>query len=181
MSEAKRVHHNPNFLIAVSIIVLTILAAFLISPSIKNSHSSKDDNKVVKTVTIKELGLQLGLNSTLQNLKYVATDTPLGPGAPHRTTVDLSIKEYTDLANKCTGLKSDSLIIKKLIKIDGQAGKTRGSKVLKQLKTYYILSLDSGLPSSEECKKSKVHSQLETLYTKLSNQLDSAVKASSAV
>ena len=181
MSEAKKVHHNPNFLIAAVAIVLTILAAILISPSIKNNHSSQDSSKIVKTVTIKELGLQIGLNSTLQNLKYTASNTPLGPGAPQRQTVDLSMKEYTDLANKCSGLSSDGLIIKKLVKVDGQAGKVSGSKVLKQLKTYYIVSLDSGLPSSDQCKKSKVRPQLEALYTKLSNQIDSAVKASTAV
>ena len=170
-------HKNPNLVIALCILIVSVIAVVFASPAIKNRSSTGQDGRIVKSIDIKELGIQLGLTETLKNLKYEAQNRPLGPESPSRQIVTISFNEYTDLANKCTGVKVEPQIFKSLAKVDGQAGKNTGSTSLKQLKDYYIVALDGGLPSTDACQKSKDRPALEALYKKLNTQLNNSVKS----
>jgi hypothetical protein len=176
MNRSEHLHRNPNLIIAVVILLVTVVAAVFASPAINNRKAGNQD-KIVKKMAVKELGVEMSLTDPLKNLKYEAQNRPLGPGAPQRQMAIFSVKEYTDLANKCTGVATNSQVFTTLVKVNGQANKQSGSSVARQLKDYYLVRLNASLPDTDTCKQSKTRPQLEALHKKLNAQFDNALKS----
>lgn len=165
------VHKNPNFVVACLIIIFVVVFVAFTNTSQKHEPGGK-------TISIKQLGIKVDLPVSLKQLSYASANKTFAPTEPTKPVVTINIQNFTELANQCTGLTNKSYIFKTLVKLDGQAGKKSGVKLAKQLKNYYVLSLDSGLPTNDACSKSKLHPQLKSLYNKLNGQLDTALRSS---
>lgn len=173
MPRSSSVHKNPNLLIALCIVILVVIAAVISSPTITIKKSASDPNKVVKNIEVKELGLKVGLTQPIKDLTYKSEVKSSPPGAPERTMVALSQKNYTDLLNKCVGITNNTVqVISTLVKIDGQGDKKSGARILKQLPNYYIVNQTSSLPPENTCKDAKIRTQLKDLNTTLNKHIE---------
>jgi hypothetical protein len=175
MPRSTSVHKNPNILIALCIVILVVIAALLSSPAITNKKRSSDPNKIVKNLEVKELGLKVGLTEPIKDLTYKSEVKSSPPGAPERTMIALSQKNYTDLVNKCVGITNNTVqVISTLVKIDGQGDKKSGARILQQFPSYYIVNQASSLPPENACKDMRTRTQLKDLSTVLNKHIENA-------
>ena len=128
--------------------------------------------KAGSTLVIKDLGVQIILPSSLAGMTYT-TATPSSKSGQATPIVNLSLNQYTDLANKClSAANSVTHTFASLIKIPGKAG--AGAQPLKQFNDFYIAKLTASLPKDTKCKDAATQQSFDSMTKTLNDALQSS-------
>jgi hypothetical protein len=131
-----------------------------------------DNNSML---SIAELGVKFQVPQTLDGLSYTVT-TARGPQGD-LVTVQMIIKSYSDLADKCAGVSGNtSHPFANLSKASGSASNQPADSVIKRLNGFTILNSGSSVPPNITCKNGVTQKQLTSLDEQLVNSLKSAFK-----
>lgn len=124
-------------------------------------------------LTIKEYGITIPLKSDLHNLSYVTQSNP----QKTLLIINLEIDSYTNMANKCLGLRAGtSQSIASIVKTSGKYDAATNPNVrnLKQFDGFYIADIGASLPAKVACKDPSLQSQYDGLYAQLNSALNSS-------